>query len=157
MPTWQRKESEQVMRKEKNRELIRTVKFVLFSISAGVIQILSFALLNELMTWPYWPSYLISITLSVLWNFTLNRRFTFKSANNVPIAMAQTAAFYLVFTPLSTLLGNYLVESLLWNEYLVTAINMVSNFVLEYLFQRFVVFRNSLDTNDLAKKEQNAN
>ena len=62
----------------------------------------------------------------------------------------------MVFTPLSTLLGNYLVESLLWNEYLVTAINMVSNFVLEYLFQRFVVFRNSLDTNDLAKKEQNA-
>ena len=144
------------MRKEKNRELIRTVKFVLFSISAGVIQILSFTLLNELMTWPYWPSYLISITLSVLWNFTLNRRFTFKSANNVPIAMAQTAAFYVVFTPLSTLLGNYLVESLLWNEYLVTVINMLANFVLEYLFQRFVVFRNSLDTNDLAKKEQNA-
>ena len=155
MPNWQRKESEKVMRKEKNRELIRTVKFVLFSISAGVIQILSFTLLNELMTWPYWPSYLIAITLSVLWNFTLNRRFTFKSANNVPIAMAQTAAFYVVFTPLSTLLGNYLVESLLWNEYLVTIINMLSNFVLEYLFQRFVVFRNSLDTNDLAKKEQN--
>ena len=144
------------MAKEKNRELIRTVKFVLFSISAGVIQILSFTLLNELMTWPYWPSYLISITLSVVWNFTLNRRFTFKSAKNVPIAMAQTAAFYMVFTPLSTLLGNYLVETLLWNEYLVTVINMVSNFVLEYLFQRFVVFRNSLDTNDLAKKEQNA-
>ena len=142
------------MAKEKNRELIRTVKFVLFSISAGVIQILSFTLLNELMTWPYWPSYLIAITLSVLWNFTLNRRFTFKSANNVPIAMAQTAAFYLVFTPLSTLLGNYLVENLQWNEYLVTIINMLSNFVLEYLFQRFVVFRNSLDTNDLAKKEQ---
>lgn len=145
------------MAKEKNRELIRTVKFVLFSISAGVIQILSFTLLNELMTWPYWPSYLIAITLSVLWNFTLNRRFTFKSANNVPIAMAQTAAFYLVFTPLSTLLGNYLVENLQWNEYLVTILNMLSNFVLEYLFQRFVVFRNSLDTNDLAKKEQNTN
>ncbi len=145
------------MAKEKNRELIRTIKFVLFSISAGVIQILSFTLLNELMTWPYWPSYLIAITLSVLWNFTLNRRFTFKSANNVPIAMAQTAAFYLVFTPVTTWLGNYLVETLLWNEYLVTAINMVSNFVLEYLFQRFVVFRKSLDTNDLAKKEQQAN
>ena len=144
------------MAKEKNRELIRTMKFVLFSISAGVIQILSFTLLNELMTWPYWPSYLISIALSVIWNFTLNRRFTFKSANNVPIAMAQTAAFYVVFTPLSTLLGNYLVESLMWNAYLVTAINMVSNFVLEYLFQRFVVYRNSLDTNDLAKQEQKA-
>ena len=142
------------MAKEKNRELIRTIKFVLFSISAGVIQILSFTLLNELMTWPYWPSYLISITLSVLWNFTLNRRFTFKSANNVPIAMLQTAGFYVVFTPLTTWMGNYLVETLLWNEYLVTAINMVLNFVLEYLFQRFVVFRDSLDTNDLAQKEQ---
>ena len=149
-----RKESEKVMKKEKNRELIRTIKFVLFSASAGVIQILSFTLLNELMTWPYWPSYLIAITLSVLWNFTLNRRFTFKSANNVPIAMAQTAAFYVVFTPLTTWMGNYLVETLLWNEYLVTAINMVLNFVLGYLFQRFVVFRDSLDTNDLAKKEQ---
>jgi putative flippase GtrA len=142
------------MKKEKNQELIRTVKFVLFSISAGVIQILSFTLLNELMTWSYWPSYLISITLSVLWNFTLNRRFTFKSANNVPVAMAQTAAFYLVFTPATTWMGNYLVEGLGWNEYLVTAINMALNFVLEYLFQRFVVFRDSLDTNDLAKKEQ---
>ena len=142
------------MAKEKKRELIRTIKFVLFSASAGVIQILSFTLLNELMTWPYWPSYLIAITLSVLWNFTLNRRFTFKSANNVPIAMAQTAGFYVVFTPLTTWMGNYLVETLLWNEYLVTAINMVLNFVLEYLFQRFVVFRDSLDTNDLAKKEQ---
>jgi putative flippase GtrA len=149
-----RKESEESMTKESNRELIRTIKFVLFSISAGVIQILSFTLLNELMTWPYWPSYLISITLSVLWNFTLNRRFTFKSANNVPIAMLQTAGFYVVFTPLTTWMGNYLVETLLWNEYLVTGINMVLNFVLEYLFQRFVVFRNSLDTNDLAKKEQ---
>ena len=142
------------MKKEKNQDLIRTVKFVLFSISAGVIQILSFTLLNELMTWSYWPSYLISITLSVLWNFTLNRRFTFKSANNVPVAMAQTAAFYLVFTPATTWMGNYLVEGLGWNEYLVTAINMALNFVLEYLFQRFVVFRDSLDTNDLAKKEQ---
>lgn len=141
------------MSKEKNRELIRTIKFVLFSASAGVIQILSFTLLNELMTWPYWPSYLIAITLSVLWNFTLNRRFTFKSANNVPIAMAQTAGFYVVFTPVTTWLGNYLVETLLWNEYLVTAMNMVLNFVLEYLFQRFVVFRDSIDTNDLAKKE----
>ena len=142
------------MKNEKYREWIRTVKFVLFSISAGLIQILSFALLNELMSWSYWPSYLISLSLSVLWNFTLNRRFTFQSASNVPIAMAQTALFYVVFTPASTLLGNYLAENLQWNEYLVTGINMVANFVLEYLFQRFVVFRDSIDTNDLAKKKQ---
>ena len=142
------------MSQVKKRELIRTVKFVLFSASAGIIQILSFTLLNELMSWSYWPSYLISLTLSVLWNFTLNRRFTFQSASNVPIAMAQTAGFYLVFTPLSTIAGNYLVETAGWNEYLVTALNMLANFALEYLFQRFVVFRNSIDTNDLAQKKQ---
>ena len=142
------------MNNEKKKELIRTIKFTLFSMSAGLIQILSFTLLNELMSWPYWPSYLISLILSVLWNFTLNRRFTFQSASNVPIAMAQTAAFYVVFTPVSTLAGNYLAETLGWNEYIVTFLNMAANFILEYLFQRFVVFRNSIDTNDLAKKEQ---
>ena len=142
------------MMTEKKKELIRTIKFTAFSMSAGLIQILSFTLLNELMSWPYWPSYLISLILSVLWNFTLNRRFTFQSASNVPIAMAQTAAFYLVFTPVSTIAGNYLAETLLWNEYLVTILNMAANFILEYLFQRFVVFRNSIDTNEIAQKNK---
>ena len=91
-------------------------------------------------------------TLSVIWNFTLNRKFTFQSANNVPKAMLQVLAYYAVFTPLSTLLGNYLADTLHWNEYLVTAINMVLNFGTEYLFQRFVVFRNSIDSNQ-AKEE----
>ena len=121
------------------------VKFTLFSLSAGIIQMVSFALMNELLAWTYWPCYLIALLLSVLWNFTLNRRFTFQSAANVPVAMAKVLAFYAVFTPLSTLLGNYLAETLLWNEYLVTAINMVLNFVLEFLYQRFFVFNKNLD------------
>ena len=134
------------------KEFWRAVKFLLFSVSAGVIEIVSFALLNELTPWSYWPCYLIALVLSVLWNFTLNRRFTFRSANNVPKAMLKVAAYYAVFTPLSTLLGNYLAETLGWNEYLVTAINMVLNFVTEYLFDTYVVFRGTIDTNDLAKK-----
>ena len=134
------------------KEFWRAVKFLLFSVSAGVIEIVSFALLNELTPWSYWPCYLIALVLSVLWNFTLNRRFTFRSANNVPKAMLKVAAYYAVFTPLSTLLGNYLAETQGWNEYLVTAINMVLNFVTEYLFDTYVVFRGTIDTNDLAKK-----
>ena len=131
---------------------MRSLKFLLFSISAGVIQILSFTLLNELLHLPYWVSYLIALVLSVIWNFTLNRRFTFRSANNVPVAMLKVAAYYAVFTPLSTLLEKYLTETVGWNEYLVTLLNMVLNFVTEYLFDTFVVFRGSIDTNDLAKK-----
>lgn len=135
------------MKRKSKGEFWRVVKFVLFSISAGVIQMGSFALLNELTGWSYWPCHLISLILSVLWNFTLNRKFTFKSAANVPAAMAKVLAYYAVFTPLSTLLGNYLAETLLWNEYLVTAINMVLNLCTEYLFQRFVVYGKDVDTN----------
>jgi len=138
------------------KELIRTLKFVGFSISAGVIEIVTFTLLNELTPLSYWPCYLIALVLSVIWNFTLNRKFTFQSANNVPVAMAKVFAYYCVFTPLSTILGNYLAEKAGWNEYLVTALNMVANFVTEYLFDRFVVFRGSIDTNEQARKKAEA-
>ncbi len=135
------------------KELIRSLKFFLFSTSAGIIELGVFSLLNELTAWSYWPCYLIALVVSVLWNFTLNRRFTFQSAGNVPKAMALVFAFYCVFTPLSTWLGHYLADVLCWNEYLVTGINMVCNFVLEFLYQRFVVFRDSLDTSQAAGKK----
>ncbi|MBQ3696854.1 MAG: GtrA family protein [Spirochaetales bacterium] len=131
------------MRKD---ELTRTIKFTLFSISAGLVQILSFTLMNELLDLPYWPCYLTALILSVIWNFTLNRKFTFKSANNVPVAMMKVLGYYAVFTPLSTIFGNWLAEDLLWNEYLVTILNMIINFVTEYLFDRFVVFGRSIDS-----------
>lgn len=139
---------------DKKKELLRSVKFLFFSISAGLIEMGVFALLNELMHWPYWPCYLIALVLSVVWNFTLNRRYTFKSANNVPVAMLKVLIFYAVFTPVSTWLGNYLAESCGWNEYLVTILNMVCNFVLEFLYDRFFVFGKTMDTNDIARREQ---
>ena len=134
------------MEPNKKKELWRVVKFTLFSASAGLIEIASFALLNELLHLPYWLSYLIALVLSVLWNFTLNRKFTFQSAANVPVAMLKVAGYYAVFTPLSTLLEHLLAGKLGWNEYLVTGINMALNLVTEFLFQRFVVYRNSIDT-----------
>ena len=127
-------------------ETWRFLRFVLFSASAGIIEIGSFALLNELLDWPYWPSYLIALVLSVLWNFTLNRKFTFRSAANVPRAMLLVAAYYAVFTPATTLLGNYLAENLGWNEYLVTGINMLLNVTTEFLWQKYVVYRRQIDT-----------
>lgn len=132
---------------EQKKEFLRTLKFVLFSISAGVIQVVSFTLMEELLHWTHWVSYLIALCLSVLWNFTLNRKFTFCSASNVPIAMLKVAGFYLIFTPLSTWWTAVLTgPNFLWNEYLVLILTMLINFVTEYLFQRFVVFGDSLDT-----------
>lgn len=133
------------MEKKNKQEWVRVLKFVLFSASAGIIQIGSFTLLNEFTGWRYWPCYLISLLLSILWNFTFNRRFTFKSNANITRAMLLVLAFYAVFTPVTTVLGDWLAEDLLWNEYLVTAINMLLNLTLEYLYQRYVVYRKKID------------
>ena len=128
------------------KEIIRGIKFVLFSASAGIIEFISFALLDIGTSWQYWPKYLIALALSVLWNFTLNRRFTFHSAGNVPLAMLKVACFYIVFTPVSTILGNYLAEVRGWNDILVTILNMAFNLVTEYFYDRFFVFGSSIDT-----------
>lgn len=129
----------------KKKNVIQAVKFALFSASAGIIEAGSFALFNELLNWHYWVSYPLSVLLSVIWNFTFNRKFTFKSAANVPIAMAKVFGFYLVFIPLSTWLGN-MAEAGGVNEYIVLAVTMLCNLVLEFLFCKFVVYRNQEDT-----------
>ena len=130
----------------KKKSLWQVLKFTLFSISAGVIQVGAFAIL-ELFIKDYWIPYLISLCLSILWNFTLNRKYTFKSAANIPAAMAKVFGFYLVFTPLSTWLGNC-AESRGMNDFLILAVTMISNFVLEFLFCKFVVYRGKENTLD---------
>lgn len=131
----------------KKKELLRSLKFLLFSASAGLIQVLSFTLFEELLHLTHWLAYLFSLVLSVLWNFTLNRKFTFHSAGNVPRAMLLVACYYLVFTPLSTWWTAALTGApLCVNEYLVLAGTMLVNFSTEYLYDRFVVFRKTIDT-----------
>ena len=129
---------------DKKKEFIRTIKFTLFSISAGVIQIGTFSIFNELLHLLPWQAHLFSLILSVLWNFTLNRQFTFHAANNIPIAMLKVAAFYLIFTPLSTWWTAELTPFV--NEYIVEISTMLINFALEYLYMRFFVFGKCVDT-----------
>ena len=130
--------------KKNKKNIVQAIKFTLFSISAGVIQVSSFAIL-ELFIKDYWLPYLVSLVFSILWNFTLNRKYTFKSATNAPIAMAKVFGFYLIFTPLSTYLGN-LAENGGINDFIILAITMFSNFILEYLFCKFVVYRGKENT-----------
>ncbi|MBQ4158822.1 MAG: GtrA family protein [Clostridia bacterium] len=134
----------------RKKELMRSVKFLLFSVSAGIIQIASFTLLEELTPAPHWLAYLVSLVLSVLWNFTFNRKFTFHSAGNIPVAMTKVALFYLVFTPLSTWWTDALTGAGV-NEYLVLAGTMIVNFVTEFLYDRFFVFGKTIDTDGKAK------
>ena len=141
------------MQHEKKEEIMRVVKYVLFSISAGVIQSLAFTLLHEILGWPYWPCYLSALVLSVVWNFTLNRKFTFQSAANIPRAMLLVALYYCAFTPLSTLWGTALTNAG-WNDYLVLFGTMLVNLTTEFLFWRLVVYRDTINTNERAKRKQ---
>ncbi len=125
--------------------LVQMIKFTLFSASAGIIQVGSFALFNEVFGWIYWPSYLVSLVLSIVWNFTFNRRYTFKAAVNVPVAMLKLFGFYAVFTPVSTILG-HMAEKAGINDYIILAVTLLSNFVLEFLFSKFVMYRNRENT-----------
>ncbi len=142
-----------IMEKNKRQEFMRALKFVLFSISAGVIQILTFTLLNEIAGWSWWPSHLISLALSVVWNFTFNRKFTFKSAVNVPKAMLIAFLFYVPFTP-ATVFGGQALVNIGWNSYLVEGLTMLLNFVLEYFYSKYVTFRNNIDTANTKKETE---
>lgn len=130
-----------IERKEKNRAL----KFTLFSASAGIIQEGTFLLMYNVLHWDWWPSHLISLALSVVYNFTVNRKFTFHSAANVPVAMAKVFAYYCVFTPISVFGGRYLTDQCGWNGNLVQILTMLLNFVTEFLFTRFVVYGKQVD------------
>ena len=138
-------------KKEKVKELIRAAKFTLISVSAGIIQIGSFTLFYEILEWKYWLAYLVSLLLSIIWNFTINRKVTFKSANNVPLAMAQLLGFYAVFTPV-TMFGGQWVEGLGVPGLVVEAVTMILNFVLEFLFCRFVIYRDSCDSAEVKEE-----
>ena len=133
--------------KENKKELWRALKFTLISLSAGIIQIGSFTLLNEFVLGEDNAaiSHFIALVLSVIWNFTINRKVTFKSSNNIIKSMILVALFYVVFTPASTLFMGWATENG-WNEYLVLILTMLINFVTEYIFDRFFVFGKTIDT-----------
>jgi len=124
---------------------VQFFKFVLFSISAGIIQIVVFAVFEQLLKLPYWPSYLTALVASVVYNFTVNRRYTFKSSNNIPKAMAQLGIYYLIFTPLSTWWGDALV-AIGWHDYIVLGGTMLINFITEFAVNRFIIYRKSMNT-----------
>ncbi len=139
-------------KKQGAKETLRqSVMFTLLSLSAGLVEAGSFFVL-DLANIPYFWAHLISVTLSVLWNFTLNRRYTFKSANNVPIAMLKVGLFYLFFIPITAYFGQ-MASSAGINDFIIKAVTMLLNFVGEFLWWKFVVFYGSENTNSLAKKK----
>lgn len=147
-----RNDSTMPIKMTKKQEIFKFIKFTLISATAGIIQIGSYTLLNEFSGFPEWLSYLIALILSVVYNFTINRKFTFKSTANYPLAMLKVFCYYCVFSPLSTWWVDQFARIGV-NDYIVLAGTMIINFVTEFLFTRFVVYRHSINTNELGKKE----
>ena len=145
-------DDQRMMKLKKRQSIFRFIKFTLFSASAGLIQIGSDTLFHEALHLPEWLSYLIALVLSVIYNLTINRRFTFKSAANYPLAMMKVFGYYCVFTPISTWWVDQLTR-IGWMNILVVLGTMVINFITEFLFTRYVVYRHSINTNDLGQKE----
>ena len=142
------------------KEIWLFVKFGLFSASAGLIETGIFYLLGLIPAFGYWVCYLPALVASVVWNFTLNRQFTFKSAVNIPVAMLKVFAYYLVFTPLSTILGDWLAE-VRFASYpaaydIVYFSTLIINFVTEFLYQRFYVFRGNVGNRKPESSESNS-
>ena len=133
------------MNKLKSESTIQMIKFLLFSMSAGLIQAISFIVLYEVFGFIYWPAYLVALILSVVWNFTLNRKFTFKSSGNIPVAMTKIGIYYLIFTPLSTWWGDAL-TIINWNAYLVLFLTMIVNLISEFLVTKYIVYKNQINT-----------
>lgn len=128
----------------KKQQFLQLLKFTVFMASAGAIQLLSTTTLHQWTGWLadyYWVAYVIGLTLSVIWSFTFNRKFTFKAANNVPLAMVLVIIYNcLIVIPLAWG-GDELVK--LWGNDLgivVTIITMLINFVTEFFWDKFIVF-----------------
>lgn len=134
----------------KNQTTKEAIKFTLFSISAGIIQITSFTILELTTSFNYWPSYLISVVLSVLWNFTFNRKYTFYGTNNVYKAMMLTLLFYVFFIPITTIGGNILEKDYSWNGFVIIGLTMLLNFVLEFIYTKYVVYYKNEKTSEEA-------
>ncbi len=143
--------------------VLMVIKYLMCTAGAGIIQFVSFTLLNTVLHFDrlplflklfpstavtelkYGPSYFVALVLSVIFNFTANRKYTFRSANNIPVAMAKALGYYIVFTPLSIWWGEALAQHG-WNEFAILIPTMIVNGVTEFLFNRFFVFRDSINT-----------
>lgn len=135
-------EVEEKVKSPKIKQFLQVLKFAAFSASAGVIQLLSFSILYD---WthllPWWPAYLISLVLSVAWNFTFNRKFTFAAATNLPISMCLVALYYCAFTPISVFGGDAMTAAIGEELGIITTVTMMLiNFVTEFFWDKFVVF-----------------
>ena len=155
-------EEEKAAKKEKRKTLFQIIKYAICTASAGLIEFITFTILTKTpilssmaneKVWFFTENNLawfvataIALFLSIVWNFTINRKFTFKSAGNVPRAMSLAFLFYVPFFPFKLWFNSYMPEHLGVDSLLIEVITMLINGVLEFCWQKFVIYRKEQDT-----------
>lgn len=170
------KQAEKNAKREKRKGVMQFIKYALCAASAGIIQIVLFSILQavipsngktihfivEDMDLVTFIATTVALCASILWNFTFNRKFTFKDAGNVPKAMILAFLFYVPFYPFQTwyvhTIKSLLVEAIGTDGAGIIAEGtvMIINFALEFMWQKFVVFRKPKDKQE-NKTEENEN
>ena len=167
---------------KKNSSVWQAVKYFLCAASAGLIQFVTFTILSTVfdktgvtasmgkmwffgeMDKSLFTATTIALGLSIIWNFTLNRKFTFKAANNVPLAMGLAFLFYVPFYPFQTWYVGAVTGAIrdaigqpeaTWPSIIAEGTVMLINGILEFCWQKFVVFRMPKGK-DVMPEEENA-
>lgn len=175
--------SQEELKAARKKKAKRFLKYAIIAISGGLIQLTAYIILSDAIKldkhvsfdaiyqkqpWlteifydpdtgkTYGLSYFIAVSLSVIWNFTFNRKYTFKSASNVPKAMLLFVLYYAFSIPFNCwaiVQLNKLVVFPLSDKVILICI-MLANGLPAFFYQRYVVFGRSLDTKHKKKKRQ---
>lgn len=173
---YSQKHAQVLAKRAKRKGVVQFIKYALCAASAGIIQIVLFSILQtvlpkdmgnihfivEDMQLGTFIATTVALCASILWNFTFNRKFTFKDAGNVPLAMFLAFLFYVPFYPFQTWYV-HTIKTLLSHHINVDGAGIIAeasvmaiNFALEFIWQKFVVFRKPKDKKTATtQQEQN--
>lgn len=134
------------------------IQFIKFGI-IGLSNTLIYYFTNLLTIWLVRPFYLkkdyiigniIGFVVSVLWSFYWNNKYVFQQKNekqeNLFVALSKVFAAY-AFTGiiLSNIISYVLIDIAGWSKYIVPLINSVIGVPVNFVLNKFWVFRNRMD------------
>lgn len=143
-----------ILRSRIQRYFTNFYSFLYFSLGAGVIKLVSFLLLSLIDSGHgavLVLAEIVSVVLSGLFNFTWNRKFTFRSTNNIVPGMFLYGLYSLIATPA---VASFIVDLTRrgWADWLAKAMKMALHFILDSLYCKFVIFRQVKERASVRKK-----
>ncbi|WP_423190547.1 GtrA family protein [Alkalibacterium sp. f15] len=73
------------------------IDYFLFGLVTSSISILSFYVLNEIVGWHYLVANIVAVILSILFSYTVNKRYVFKTHTKTRKAFVKEFVFFVLF------------------------------------------------------------